>query len=85
MVAGLCKGLFKRKVLPLLQEYFFEDWSKINMVLNDNGMLKKESVSIDKLFTTTLKDDLNYYENRELWKIDDSAFEDVQSYLTIIK
>lgn len=55
------------------------------MVLNDNGMLKKESVSIDKLFTTTLKDDLNYYENRELWKIDDSAFEDVQSYLTIIK
>ena len=78
-------NIFKRKVLPLLQEYFFEDWSKINMVLNDNGMLKKESVSIDKLFTTTLKDDLNYYENRELWKIDDSAFEDVQSYLTIIK
>lgn len=78
-------NIFKRKVLPLLQEYFFEDWSKINMVLNDNGMLKKESVSIDKLFKTTLKDDLNYYENRELWKIDDSAFEDVQSYLTIIK
>lgn len=78
-------NIFRKKVLPLLQEYFFEDWSKINMVLNDNGMLKKESVSIDKLFATTLKDDLSYYENRELWKINDSSFEDVQSYLTIIK
>lgn len=77
--------IFKRKVLPLLQEYFFEDWSKINMVFNDNDMLTKESVSISELFNNINDDDLSYYENRELWKINDSAFKDVQSYLTIIK
>ena len=78
-------NIFKRKILPLLQEYFFEDWSKINMVFNDNDMLTKESVFISELFTNIKDDNLNYQENRELWKINDSAFEDVQSYLTIIQ
>lgn len=77
--------IFRGKILPLLQEYFFEDWSKINMVLNNNGMVTKDSVSITELFTNIHNDDLNYYENRELWKINNSAFEDAQSYLTIIE
>lgn len=29
-------GIFKRQVLPLLEEYFFEDWSKIRQVLGDD-------------------------------------------------
>jgi 5-methylcytosine-specific restriction protein B len=31
------EDVFRRKILPLLQEYFFENWSNIRRVLNDTG------------------------------------------------
>jgi 5-methylcytosine-specific restriction protein B len=31
------ENVFRRKVLPLLQEYFFENWSNVRRVLNDYG------------------------------------------------
>jgi hypothetical protein len=30
-------SIFRRKVLPLLQEYFYENWSNVRRVLNDYG------------------------------------------------
>ena len=35
------KIVFKNKVIPLLEEYFFEDWSKIRLVLADNQKEQK--------------------------------------------
>ena len=32
---------FRTQVLPLLQEYFYDDWEKIRAVLNDNGFVRK--------------------------------------------
>ncbi|MEZ9141671.1 MULTISPECIES: AAA family ATPase [unclassified Shewanella] len=36
------KNVFKNKVLPLLQEYFFEDWNRIRLVLGDNKKSKTD-------------------------------------------
>jgi 5-methylcytosine-specific restriction protein B len=45
--------VFRRRVLPLLQEYFFENWSKVRRVLNDLGegdfvrKTKRPAIAID--------------------------------------
>ena len=31
---------FRTRILPLLQEYFYDDWEKIRAVLNDNGFVR---------------------------------------------
>ncbi|EIA0386436.1 AAA family ATPase, partial [Campylobacter jejuni] len=33
------KKVFQNKIIPLLQEYFYNDYALINEVLNDNGMI----------------------------------------------
>ncbi|WP_060981889.1 AAA family ATPase [Vibrio splendidus] len=35
-------SVFKNKIIPLLEEYFFEDWSKIRLVLADNQKTNNE-------------------------------------------
>lgn len=32
--------VFQNKIIPLLQEYFFDDWAKIRLVLGDNQRIK---------------------------------------------
>ncbi|WP_410689989.1 AAA family ATPase [Campylobacter lari] len=36
------KKVFQNKIIPLLQEYFYNDYALIDAVLNENGMLKKQ-------------------------------------------
>ena len=33
------RDTFRNRIMPLLQEYFYDDWEKIRAVLNDNGFV----------------------------------------------
>ncbi|WP_417903791.1 AAA family ATPase [Campylobacter sp. LH-2024] len=35
------KWVFQNKIIPLLQEYFYDDYALINAVLNNNGMIEE--------------------------------------------
>lgn len=74
--------IFENKIIPLLQEYFYDDYEKIQLVLGDNQkpddstrfIIKKTDVA--KLFGSADIDFPEYYEiNREAFKrIDAYAF-----------
>ena len=42
-VASLAKT-FKNRIIPLLQEYFYDNWEKIDLVLNENGFITNEAI-----------------------------------------
>lgn len=47
------KKVFQNKIIPLLQEYFYNDYALIDAVLNENGMLEKQDTNNDYLKNMT--------------------------------
>jgi len=78
-------NIFKNAIIPLLQEYFYEDYSKIQLVLGDHlkpqqyRFILDEKLSIKGLFGRDIDIDLpetKYY-------LQASAFEEPSSYIGI--
>ena len=79
-------SIFKNKILPLLQEYFYDDWEKIRLVLRDNQKNEdlqfvkiKSGMDTEKLFGGKI----GYIDDKVLYEINFKAFNDPQSYIKI--
>lgn len=79
--------IFRQEVLPLLQEYFFEDWERIRWVLNDHQksdpedcFIVRPSKKLDELFGSSPM--AGVQDNR--WMINEAAFSAISSFAGVI-
>lgn len=75
--------IFEKQIIPLLQEYFFEDWERIHWVLNDHQkpeayqfVGQNRNAPMDILFG----DKVGKQINDRRWQINLSAFLRIESY-----
>lgn len=79
------KGVFRRQILPLLQEYFFEDWERIALVLNDPRKAKAHQFLSQPAYDEHALFGKVGLANSSRWQINAEAFEEPDSYLSIYK
>lgn len=77
--------IFRNQILPLLQEYFFEDWERIRWVLNDQNkaaghcFVVSPQHNVAGLFGGTSEVPVE----ARLWQLNPDAFDEHESYLGI--
>jgi 5-methylcytosine-specific restriction protein B len=69
------ENIFRNKVIPLLQEYFYDDWEKIQMILGDH--LEQKADDLNK-FIVSIKQ-----EEKKLFGFDHDDIEDEQTIFTV--
>lgn len=73
------KKVFQNKIIPLLQEYFYNDYALIDAVLNKNGMLEKQDINSDYLknMTDFIESDKVIYKFSDSQKWDETTFKKI--------
>ncbi|EGK8105447.1 AAA domain-containing protein [Campylobacter lari] len=78
------KNVFQNKIIPLLQEYFYNDYALINVVLNENGMIFEDKK--DDIYLQKIKNLYNVDSERNIYTIapfDDEIWDDIKTYQAI--
>ncbi|ECL2710397.1 AAA domain-containing protein [Campylobacter jejuni] len=78
------KSIFQNKIIPLLQEYFYNDYALINAVLNDNGMIFKDKK--DDKYLQKIKNLDSVNSERSIYNIasfDDKIWDKIEIYQAI--
>lgn len=78
-------NIFRNKIIPLLQEYFFDDYEKIQYVLGDNEKSNDnyKFIKVKESNTKIFKGDVPLNTNKNIYSINDKAFNYINSYLEI--
>lgn len=84
---------FRQRIVPLLEEYFFEDWRKIRLVLGDNQkqdvllQFVAEGEAHEQDLTALFGNDhgLDSYATKRRYSLRESAFDDPAAYIGIYK
>ena len=82
-------SIFEKSIIPLLQEYFYEDYQKIQLVLGDNGktdpstkFILDEEVKVKNIFKGDAADVIDLPEKK--YTINKEAFLKIESYKQIL-
>ncbi|EAH7741819.1 restriction endonuclease [Campylobacter jejuni] len=78
------KKVFQNKIIPLLQEYFYNDYALINEVLNDNGMIFEDKK--DDKYLQKIKNLDSVNSERSIYNIasfDDKIWDKIEIYQAI--
>lgn len=78
--------IFKNSIIPLLQEYFYDDYEKIRLVLGDNHkkdeqfqFIKKIDIAPKKLFGESIR-----LESTAVYSLNEDALGKIESYQGIL-
>ncbi|EAJ6945755.1 AAA family ATPase [Campylobacter jejuni] len=78
------KKVFQNKIIPLLQEYFYNDYALINAVLNNNGMIFEDKK--DDKYLQKIKNLDSVNSERSIYNIasfDDKIWDKIEIYQAI--
>lgn len=79
-------NIFENSIIPLLQEYFYEDYEKIRMVLGDNqkDSEDKQFITIEENDYNDLFGDIDYdFDEMSTYKINSFALTNIEAYRSI--
>jgi hypothetical protein len=77
------KSVFANKIIPLLQEYFFEDYGKIGLILGEDFLKEKKLASSD--FASFEYEHMEELLNQKIYQVRDMEELDAISFIGIYK